>query len=219
MSKHWAKEEVHHSNLVSIVDKSLNWITSNREYALGGAIGIVVVALLGFYFVNRQEMINEHAWENLFTAQQAAAMGKVPEAFQQLDSLAANYSRTEAAGYAVILKGDVFFDNGKYQESADVYKKILAADRPAKLVPFALSNLASCKQALKDYTGSIESANTFLGKYPTHALTQHVLLTLAISQELAGRAADAVHTYKRIETEFPRSYEAELAGFKTGAKK
>jgi tetratricopeptide (TPR) repeat protein len=219
MSKHWAKEEVHHSFLVSLVDKILNWVTHNRDHVLGGAVGLIVIVLLGFYFVSRQQMINEHAWDNLFEAQQLAAMGKLPEAIQQADAINKDYSRTGASGYAVLLKGDILFETGKYKEAADVYQKILDAGRPDKLVPFALSDIASCKQALADYSGSIDTANSFMLKYSNNALAQHVLLTLAISQELAGKATDSINTYKRIKNDYPRSYEAELAGFKLGDKK
>jgi len=218
MSKHWAKEELHHSFIAGQTDRFLNWLLTHRDYALGGAVAVVALGVLSFYFVVRHGRITEVGWEKYFQAQQYAAAGKMDESLKLLDDISGKYSGSSAGTYAALFKADLLFDSGKFKEAAPVYQSAAAGARQ-KLLPFALSGLAAALQASGDYSGSIDAANRFLDKYSAHFLAQQVYLTLALSQELSGKAAEAASSYKKLRDLFPNTYGAEIAAFKLAPKK
>lgn len=210
MSKQWVKEELHHSLLAQKLDAVLNWVAHNRERALGIAGGVVAAFVLAGVIVSKHAAARDNAWQKFFIAEQLASGGKLEDCIRQLDDVASQYSRFDAAGYATLLKGDLLFETGKYPEAAQAYEH-LANSGPGALIPFALSGLASAKQAAKDYPGSIAAANKFADKYSTHFLAQQVYLTLAISQELSGDRVGAVSSYKKITGTYSNTYSEEIA--------
>ncbi|MFA5161523.1 MAG: tetratricopeptide repeat protein [Elusimicrobiales bacterium] len=218
MSKKWVKEELHHGFMSRHADACLTWIVHHRDHMLGSAIAVAAAGLLVVYLAMRHNRIAEAAEQKFFVAQQTAAGGGVDAAIKQLDSLATEYPRADAASYGSLLKADLLFETGRFKEAADTFSAVEKSG-PARLTPFAMSALASSKQAMGDYMGSVAEANRFLDRYSDHFLAQQVYTTLAVSQELAGRKADAEATYKKLEGLFPGSYGAETAKAKLTAKK
>ena len=208
MSKHWAKEQLHHDGLASGVDKTVSWVRRHRDFMGGAAITIAVLGLLTMYFLSRREKMREEAWDKYFQAQQLAYESKTDESFKLLDTLQKNFSRSEAAGYAALFKGDLLFELKKYPEAAQAYA---ALPQDPRLAPFAELGILQSKSAGGDTAGAVAAAQAFTAKYPDNPLTPQAYLTLARAYQAQGNTAASQETYKTLSSLFPESVWAGIA--------
>jgi len=208
MSKHWAKEQLHHDGLASGVDKTVSWVRRHRDYLGGAAITIAVLSLLTVYFLSRKEKMRDEAWDKYFQAQQMAYENKTEDSFKILDNLQASFGGTEAAAYASLFKGDLLFEMKKYPEAAQAYA---ALPKEPRLTPFAELGVIVSKNAGGDYKGTVEAAQAFTTKYPDNPLTPQAYLSMARAYQAQGNTASAQETYKKLSSLFPESVWANIA--------
>lgn len=184
------------------MDNFAAWVKRNRDTVVGALVITIVATIFGIWVVSHYSQVREAAWKNLFIAQQTGFSGNFDEATKQLDSLTANFSRTNAMPYAGLTKGDFLFRQNKFAEAAQEYTKV-SVSAPDLLKPFAVYNMGKAKEANADLAGAQADYRAFLTAYPEHFLAPEVQTALANSLELANNQAEAKSIYEKITLLYP----------------
>ncbi len=192
----------------------MTWLKNHRDNVIGSLVILAAAAIFGIWVVIHHAGLRETAWKTLFIAQQTGYNGNLSEAVKQLDSIETNFANTSARGFAVLTKGDILFQQNKFQEAEAEYSKITAAG-PKNLLPFALYNLGKTKEAAADLPAALNQYKGFLTAYPDHFLAPEVHYSLASVYELSGNAAEAKAAYEKIALLYPETAWAMMAKAKT----
>ncbi len=190
---------------------ALEWVAANRQKFFT-AVGTVaaVIAVIAFVATNMMSL-RRQAWDKYNMAQTWAATNNPQNALGVYDEIINSFGRTPAAAYALLGKGDVLYQQKRYPESIESYKKALAKS-PAKIIlPYIYSGLGAAQEDSGNFLDAIESYKQFTANYPDHMLAPKVYESLARSYEFSRNLDAAKETYEKIITMFPDSFWAQKA--------
>lgn len=191
--------------IASFLTGVIQFCKKNKQSVLTALVILVLAAAVGSFWTARQKKVAEESWAAYYTAQVTLLTEGEEAGFKQIDELAKDYAGTNAAQYALLLKGDVLYANENFAQAADVYKQLSDAKNPTVHTVAALSRAAAL-QAAQDYKGSVEVINGFIEKHPKHFALAQAYMTLAASQELAGNKAEAIAAYKHLLEAYTKTY-------------
>lgn len=193
-------------------------ITLSRRTLVAGAAGIVVVlalGALGWVWVRTER--------SRARAEYAGALGRVrlaqapqakPEdraaAVRALEAMLARHPSSDAAAQAAHQLAALRFDAGEYAAARAAYTIAAARASSATLRTLAQAGIGYTWEAERDYAKAIDAYATALGRLnPTDFYYETLLLDLGRSQELAGKKAQAIETYRRLLKELPQARRAQ----------
>lgn len=206
MTKKTTAVETQHTDLVaSFLTGVIQFCKKNKQGVLTALVILVLAAAVGSFYSAHQKKVSEESWAAYYAAQVAMLTEGQEAGFKQIDALAKNYAGTNAAQYALLLKGDVLYAGENFAQAADVYKQLTDAKNPTVHAVAALSQAAAL-QAAQDYKGSVDVINSFIEKHPNHFALAQAYMTLAASQELAGNKAEALAAYKHLLEAYTKTY-------------
>ena len=136
-------------------------------------------------------------------AQSYAYRGEWDSALTALETLSVQYDRTPAWGFGILLEGDILYRQGRFQQAAATYQKILEHQTPKDLLPLALSDLGQAQEAGRDYKDGVETDRRFLDLYKDHFLAPQMHASLARCLEAMGRPQEAKAAYEQMATLYP----------------
>lgn len=200
MSKHLSRQEIKKNELAGLFEKFWTWGQANRQRVIGATGTILVLLLLGGYFVYQYWTNERMAWRTLSLAQSYAYRGQWDDALSRIQDMATRYERSSAWGFGILLEGDIFYKEGRFQQAAQSYQKILDRQEPKKLLPFALSDLGQAQEAAKDCAKAVETDRRFLDLYKDNFLAPQTHASLARCLEALGRAQEAQVMYQQMAT-------------------
>lgn len=166
---------------------------------------LVVAGIIVYAYTSYVHKRTENSWAAYYQAQVALFSGDMSTGLQQFDTLAKDFPNTPAANYGQLLKGDILYSRENYAQAADAYKPLLNAKQEMVRTAAALS-LAAALQATNDYQGSIDAASDFIAHNPKSFALPQAYLTLAMSQELAGKKQEALDAYKYLLENYTKTY-------------
>lgn len=206
MTKKTTAVETQNTDLVApLLTGVIQFCKKNKQGVLTALVILVLAAALGSFYSARQQKLAEESWAAYYTAQVAMLTEGEEAGFKQIDALAEQYKGTNAAQYALLLKGDILYANENFAQAADVYKQLSDAKNPTVNAAAALSQAAAL-QAAQDYKGSIDIISKFIEKNPKHFALAQAYMTLASSQELAGNKEEALAAYKHLLEAYTKTY-------------
>lgn len=203
MGKHWARQQVRRNEVQDAVEKSVDWVQTNRQAAGGAALAVAAAVVIGGLAMFRTKSNREAAWEKLALAHALAYTGRTDQALTQVKEISESYGSTAAAGYALKFGGDVLFPRGQYKEAIEYYNKVLERGEPAALMPIALSDLASSQLAAGQPAEAAKTAERFLASHAEHFLAPQTHTLLARSLAAQGQAEAAKAAYQKIALQYP----------------
>lgn len=206
MTKKTVSAETQNNDMIaSFLTGIIQFCKKNKQGVLTAVVILVLAAAVGSFYTSHQKKVAEESWAAYYNAQVALLTEGEDAGFKQLDELAKTYAGTNAAQYAMLLKGDVLYANENFAQAADVYKQLADAKNPT-VHSVAVLSQAAALQAAQDYKGSVDVINTFIEKNPNHFALAQAYMTLASSQELAGNKEAAVAAYKHLLEAYTKTY-------------
>lgn len=205
MTKQITASAEHKDLIVSFLSGIIDFCKRNKQGVLTALVILVLAAVIGSFYSNHLKKVTQDSWAGYYTAQVALLSGEEQEGFKLIDQLAEKYPGTDAAQYAVLLKGDVLYADENYAQAIDAYKTLSASKNPTVYTVAALS-LAASQQALKDYQAAADGMNSFIQNNPKSFALPQAYLTLAMSQELAGNKTEALNAYKHLLEAYTNTY-------------
>lgn len=128
------------------------------------------------------------------TAGQRFAAARDTGAFE---SIIRDYAGKNVAADAMIRLGDIYFQNGKYNEAAIVYQKLFTEYPTYPLVPSARLGLAAVQEALGNFQAAGEQYQQ-LGSDPSGYTTFAARMGAARCAEALGQTKAARQMYEEI---------------------
>lgn len=166
---------------------------------------VLVIVLVACFCISYQHKRTENSWAAYYRAQMTLASGDMTTGLQQFDALAKDFPNTPAANYGQLLKGDILYSRENYAQAVDVYRPLLNAKQEMVRTVASLS-LAAALQATNDYQGSADVASDFIAHNSKSFALPQAYLTLAMSQELAGKKQEALDAYKYLLDNYTQTY-------------
>lgn len=194
--------------LFSLISGIAAFTKKHKTSVLTGICILVLAAVVGYAYATHVKNVQEKSWGAYYTAQ--LAIRNNPLDLAPLDGVAIQFPNTLAAQYAQLLKGDLLYERENFAQAADVYKQLLNVSNETLHTDAALS-LGAALQAVNDYKGSIEVLSKFIQDNPKSFALPQAYLTLAMSQELAGKKQEAAETYKLILADYTKTYFGKMA--------
>ena len=126
------------------------------------------------------------------------------------DSLVSSLANTDRKWKALMLKGDRFFLDGKYNDAIMLYEQIVLGGEGGILAD-VLYKLSSALFKKENYAEAEKYLKKYLSDYPHAKNRKEALLLFAETAYKNNRYEDALIRYKNVVKEFPHTDEAKLA--------
>jgi len=197
--------------LAGQISKAEVFFLKNRKIVLGvaGAIVLAVAAFAGYrFYISSQEGTAQTALASVVYDFEADSLQKALNGSggnEGLLSIADSYKGTDASNLANFYAGVALLKQGKYDDAISHLQSFSSSDllvhaRAQSLIGDAYLEKNQPSEAISYYQKAADyEKNEFF--------TPVYLMKLAIAQEKANAASDAVATYKRVIEEFPLSSE------------
>lgn len=196
--------------LADALAKTIAFYKKHQPRVLAALAVIILVAMGITLYSNHCKAVSENSWAAYYNAQMALISEGPDAGFVQLDKVAADFKNTPAAGYAMLLKGNILYSQDNFAQAANVYKELLNSSNKMLATEAALS-YAAALQGAQDYPASIEVMKNFIAKNSKSFALPQAYLTLAMSQELAGQKDEALENYKYLLENHTKTYFGTLA--------
>ena len=211
MGKQWVKAEIKRNEIQVAVDKTLLWVKENRQAASITAGAAAVAMLAAGLFLYHSRSIKDEAWSRLGLAQDLAGAGRADLALRQIQELTSVYPNTDAAGFGLLLAGDILYPQGQYKEAIGNYQKVLERGTPKALQPIAMGDIGLCLEASGLCQQAVENDGKFLEAYPDHFLAPQVHSSMARCLQVLGQTEQAKAAYQKIALQYPQTVWAQWA--------
>jgi len=188
-------------------------IALSRRALVAGAIGLVVALALGalgwFWYSAQQSRAASAYAEALFRVRLAAKPEDRTVAIQTLEATLARYPSSSAATQAAYQLAALRYDAGQHAAARRAYEIALARGASGTLRTLAQAGIGYAWEAERDYPKAIDVYRGTLSRLgPKDFYYETLLMDLGRSQELAGRKAEAIETYRRLLKEIPQARRA-----------
>ena len=190
----------------------------SRRTVLGVAVGIVAVAALAvagwFWYSAEQNRALAAYVETMARVRAAQASQAKPEdraaAARDLEATLARFPSSGAAGPAAYQLAGLRYDAGEYAAARGAYQIVLARAGSATLRTLARAGIGYTWESEREHAKAVDAYQAALaGLGPKDFYYEPLLLDLGRGQELAGRKAEAIETYRRVLKELPQARRAE----------
>lgn len=206
-----SRQELKRDLLQEWMKKAVDWIAAHRQtfFSILGTAA-VSIAVISFIVINFKNLRTQ-AWEKYSAGQNWMMANQPDNALNFFNEVIQNYSRTPAAIYSLLAKGDLLYQQKRYAEARESYQQCLEK-KPAKiLLPFVLSGLGAAQEDQGDFTAAIATYKQFVSEFPDHFLAPKIYEALARVYELSLNPEAAKEIYEKMIVAFPGSYWAEKA--------
>lgn len=136
---------------------------------------------------------------------------KDPGTLAAIDAFLAGAPEQADKARAELLKAELLFGEGRYDEAAPLYESASATAANEQHRAEALYKLAWCRMQSKQYDGAIQSLTRFLILHPSHPLAPAALAQRAVAQMQTGQPGAAIQDFEAIIHSYPKAKERETA--------
>jgi TolA-binding protein len=197
--------------LAGQISKAEVFFLKNRKVLLGagGAILLVLALFAGYrLYIDSQEGTAQAALTNAIYDFEADSLSKALNGSggnEGLVAIADGYKGTDASNVAHFVAGTAFLKQGKFDDAITHLKAFSSSDllfypRAQSLIGDAYLEKNQPEEAISFYQKAAEYQKN-------ENFTPIYLMKLALAQEKANKANEAIATYKRVIDEFPLSSE------------
>lgn len=233
MSRRLTRHEMlEQDEFVTGVAATAGWIERHRRQLLTGiglAAGLAIIAAAVSWSVSRRGEAAGRMLAEAMAISEApivAAGQPTPAGVQRafptarardeavlasLDGLIAAHNLSRAATVGVWMRGGVLLRLGRSAEAREALEGFLRDSPDSDLAPLARRSLAAAATAAGDHDTAIATLTTLAASPSRLVRSDLALADLARAQEAAGRPADALATWRRLNTEHPQSLHASEA--------
>ena len=122
--KKLTKKELKHDPLLDTLEKGKEFYEENSKQIVGAIVGVVVILLLGWGWMNNMETERNEAMLADTKATLAAAMGMDDNVMAELESVVAEYGNNEIISRSAIQLGIARIDSGDFAGAREVFSDL-----------------------------------------------------------------------------------------------
>ncbi len=197
--------------LVSNYYNSLSWFEANKKMLtnIGGAV--LVLAALGWFYLNNTHTNNEKATTELAkvfslydNGQYQVAINGIPEKnISGLQAIVDNYGSTKNGNVAKVYLANAFFNLQEYDKALKLYDDV--STNISLLEVSALSGMAACYEAKGNFSDAAKYFEKAGKKNSADPNAAENLYHAARNYTKSGNKERAVELYKSVQKEYPAS--------------
>jgi len=210
--KRLVKAKLKEDNFVLFTAKAETWLENNRKEVLYGFSGLILVVALGFIFNwSKANSAKKAAFEELL-ARDAFARTALDSALIRSDVILEDYSGSNSAGVALMIKGRVFESRGELDKAVEVYEKAIDDFSGDEYIGYgAYYALGTIALGRNDFAKAAEYYDKAASKFSKHFSAPDALIEAGKAHEKAGHFAQAKSSYRKVLSEYPKSRSADMA--------
>jgi TolA-binding protein len=140
---------------------------------------------------------------------------KYGEARNQFTILITSYPKSQYRDEAFFQRAQFEIEQGNYQVAADGLTQLISGNSSSRFVPYAYMRRAASFYNLKQYDKTISDYRAVLTQFPTHPVSQQVLLPLQEALGIAGRGAEFEGYLAEFKKANPENKNLEVVEFES----
>lgn len=121
-------------------------------------------------------------------------LGKMDEAISHLQTLIAQYPKSELTPNVLFLIANSFDALGQFAQSAQNYEQLASENPKLEAAPESLLRATVQRNAIRDAQKAIQNGNTFIQNYSSHKDIHEAYVQLGIAHDRMGDSATAAKT-------------------------
>jgi len=210
--KRLVKSKLKEDKLVTFTVNTQMFVNKNSKM-LGIGIGAVVVIIIAVSFFNMSS--NSAEIQSTFDemmARDAYARGEFDETLTRIDGILEEYSSTNSAASALMLRGRIYQQSGDVSAAEEAYAEVVRKHSSEEYLSFGANvSLAIIAHGREDYSLAADKYIDAVNKNPGHFSAAVALLEAGICLEKVSKYEEAKRTYLRILKSYLKSRSADKA--------
>lgn len=188
------------------------WFEMHRKEVFLGFGALVLVVAGVFLFNWSRSAANDSALFQELLARDALARSDLDSAMIKSDAILEDYSGTNSAAVASMVKGRVYEARGQFEDAEKTYQKVADSYSSNKYLGFgAYYALASIALGKSDYDKAGELFLKAASKYSDHFNAAQALLEAGKAYEKANKFPEAKRAYQKAIKDYPKSRATDTA--------
>ena len=173
------------------------WINHGKTITWGLVV-IVVLAVAGYLYRDARGKSRNRSATLYQKALQSVSAEMPDEASSLVNQIVKSYPSTPSYPFALLLKGDLLFDQENYEEAIASYNLVIERKKDPDLASTALLAKAICQENLGRLDEAASSYRQILDLYPQSGRETEARFRLASLKENQGAIEKALTLYKTI---------------------
>lgn len=216
-SRRLTKQELKEDEFVNKVMAVWAYVQDNYPKVIAGVGAVIIVILVGVMIRQQAEQARRAAVEALGSVRVSLMQGQVEAAILEAERVAEEYSGKPAAGQALQMLGNIYFDAGRRAEAQAAFQRYLDEYGAEGAWGYgAWSGVAACLEEQGDAAGAGEKYLAYASKFPKSAFAPLALQEAARCFRLADAPERARSALQKIVDGYPDSQSARTAQAELG---
>jgi len=199
---------------LTLTDKLIAWFDQNRNQAIYGVVGLIVLGLIVAFFYWRnseKEIAASEALSHVIFPQFSGEPAANAASFLKV---ASEYPSSEAGIRAQLLGAGALFTEGKYTEAQAQFERFTREYRTSPLVSEAALGIAASLDAQGKTNEAIASYKSLTERHPGQAVIPQAKFALARMYEAQGKPELAKPLFEEISRGDPYASISSEAGMR-----
>ncbi len=217
-SKRLTKEQLKRDEITASLFKLIGYSEKNYPKILAGLAAIVVLGMIGYFVQDSANRRTQAAYDAIGDVEVALMQGNTSSAITRSQAIVRDYSGEKIAGRALVTLANIYFDQGRYEESTGHYRQYLdALDNSADPQTYgAWAGIAAAMEAQNNLVGAAEQFVAYADKHAQTTFAPLALMEAGRCYQLADDLERAKQIYLQIWSGYrnapvARAAETELA--------
>jgi tetratricopeptide (TPR) repeat protein len=185
--------------------KAWAWFEANKQQALWGAGGVLVLGVIVAFFLYRQNEADVAASEALSSVSmpQLAGAGSRTDPAEAYLKVAAAYPNSRAGARAMLLAAGSLFVEGKYPDAKTQFERFTREHSDSPFMGEALLGIAACLDAQGNAPDAIAAYKNLIDHHPGDNVLPQAKFALARLYETQNEPEQSRNLFEEVERTDP----------------
>jgi TolA-binding protein len=212
MQQRMTKQELKEDEFVNKIMNAWGYVKENYPKVIAVVGGVVILILIGVFIKQQADEQTRASVDALGEVRIALMQGQIDNAIAQAERVAENFSGKSAAGQALHMVGNLYFDSSRYAEAQVAFQSYLdnyGSEGPMGYASW--SGIAACMEEQGDVAGAADKYVSFTDMASQSPFAPMALKEAARCQQSTGNSDGSIALLKRIIDSYPKSSAARSA--------
>lgn len=201
-----SRKQIKEDKLVTYYFKAVDYMNQNSKIVFGVTAGILIAVTLFFLYSWSKKTAELNSSLELTKARVELVNNNQQKTIDILISMINNYSGTKSAGRGVFYLANIYFEQGKFDEAFQNYKKYIDDYNDDDILSTSsYSGMGACLEQKREFLEAAKYFKKGAQKYPQKFEAPEQLMSAARCFKLANNKVEARELYKKIIEDYPNS--------------
>lgn len=210
--KRLVKSKIKEDKLITYTVKSQAYAKENwKTLGYGIVAVIIIIVAIGMFSISKRSAETQSTFDEMM-ARDAYARGEFEETLTRIDGILEEYSNTNSAASALMLKGRIFQQSGDHAAAEEAYREVARKFSHEEYLCFGANiSLAVIARGREDFSLAADKYLEAASKFPGHFNSPVALFEAGTCLEKISKYDEAKRAYSRILKDYPKSRSADKA--------